>query len=122
MLRQRLFRYLEPRDAKGDDIRNFVGADGFVQSQKQAIDLAQAATAPFSRFIRKNQDPPANSTSPGYHSRSSMISIIIPTLDEEKVIGRTLSLLKSQLTIPHEIIVSDGASKDKTVEIAKKLA
>jgi glycosyltransferase involved in cell wall biosynthesis len=51
-----------------------------------------------------------------------MISIIIPTLEEEKMIGRTLSLLKSQLTIPHEIIVSDGGSKDKTVEIATKLA
>jgi glycosyltransferase involved in cell wall biosynthesis len=51
-----------------------------------------------------------------------MISIIIPTLEEEKVIGRTLSLLKSQLTIPHEIIVSDGGSKDKTVDIAEKLA
>ena len=51
-----------------------------------------------------------------------MISIIIPTLEEEKVIGRTLSLLKSQLTIPHEIIVSDGGSKDNTVNIAKELA
>jgi len=51
-----------------------------------------------------------------------MISIIIPTLDEEKVIGQTLSLLKSQLTTAHEIIVSDGGSKDKTVYIAKKLA
>lgn len=52
----------------------------------------------------------------------AMISIIIPTLDEEKVIGETLSLLKSQLTIPHEIIVSDGGSNDRTVDIARKLA
>ena len=49
-----------------------------------------------------------------------MISIVIPTYYEEKIIGCTLSSLKTQLTIPHEIIVSDGGSKDKTVEIAAK--
>jgi glycosyltransferase involved in cell wall biosynthesis len=49
-----------------------------------------------------------------------MISIVIPTLCEEKIIGLTLSSLTAQLTIPHEIIVSDGGSKDKTVEIAAK--
>jgi glycosyltransferase involved in cell wall biosynthesis len=51
-----------------------------------------------------------------------MISIIIPTLNEESVIGDTLQALKSKLTLPHEIIVSDGRSKDRTVEIAKKYA
>lgn len=51
-----------------------------------------------------------------------MISIIIPTLNEEKVIGRTLRNLKSRLTIPHEIIVTDGKSTDKTVEIARGIA
>ncbi|MEP7014586.1 MAG: glycosyltransferase [Verrucomicrobiota bacterium] len=51
-----------------------------------------------------------------------MISIIVPTLDEQKVIAETLDRLRSQLTIPHEIIVSDGGSKDGTVEIARKLA
>ena len=49
-----------------------------------------------------------------------MLSIVIPTLSEEKIIGATLSSLSAQLTIPHEIIVSDGGSKDKTVEIAAK--
>ncbi len=49
-----------------------------------------------------------------------MISIIIPTLNEEKIIERTLASLISHLTIPYEIIVSDGKSKDKTVEIARK--
>jgi glycosyltransferase involved in cell wall biosynthesis len=48
-----------------------------------------------------------------------MISIIIPTLNEEKVIGETLSRLQSELTLPREIIVSDGRSRDKTIEIAK---
>lgn len=51
-----------------------------------------------------------------------MISIIIPTRDEEKIIERTLSRLKSTISIPHEIIVSDGNSTDTTVAIAKKYA
>jgi glycosyltransferase involved in cell wall biosynthesis len=51
-----------------------------------------------------------------------MISIVIPTYYEEKIIEFTLQLLKSQLTIPHEIIVSDGGSKDRTVEAAGKYA
>ena len=48
-----------------------------------------------------------------------MLSIIIPTREEEKAIGATISRLKSGLTLPHEIIVSDGHSSDRTVEIAK---
>ncbi|HXX44415.1 MAG TPA: glycosyltransferase [Candidatus Acidoferrales bacterium] len=51
-----------------------------------------------------------------------MISIVIPTFYEEKIIGSTLSSLASQLTLPHEIIVSDGGSRDSTVEIAAKYA
>ncbi len=51
-----------------------------------------------------------------------MISIVIPTLSEEKILGTTLSQLKSRIHIPHEIIVSDGGSKDKTIEIARQHA
>ncbi len=51
-----------------------------------------------------------------------MISIIIPTLDEEKLIETTLRSLKEGLTLPHEIIVSDGGSSDRTVEIARCFA
>lgn len=51
-----------------------------------------------------------------------MISIIIPTFNEEKVIESTLRTLASTLTLPHEIIVSDGGSSDRTVEIAAKYA
>ncbi len=51
-----------------------------------------------------------------------LISIIIPTYQEEKIIGKTLSELKAKLTLPHEIIVTDDASTDKTVEMAKKYA
>lgn len=48
------------------------------------------------------------------------ISVIIPTLNEEKHIGRTLSSLKKQLLDGDEIIVVDSYSKDRTVEIAKR--
>ena len=53
---------------------------------------------------------------------SPVISIVIPTLQEEKVIGATLSLLKTCDAIPCEIIVSDGGSIDRTVEIARPVA
>jgi len=49
-----------------------------------------------------------------------MISIIIPTLNEEKTIGGTLRSLKELTDCEYEIIVSDGRSRDKTIEIAKK--
>jgi len=48
-----------------------------------------------------------------------MISFIIPTLNEEKVIEKTLQNLK-KYTGEYEIIVSDGLSTDKTAEIARK--
>jgi glycosyltransferase involved in cell wall biosynthesis len=48
-----------------------------------------------------------------------MISIIIPTLNEEKIIEKTLKSLR-EYNGDYEIIVSDGKSTDKTVEIARK--
>ena len=49
-----------------------------------------------------------------------MLSIIIPTLNEEKSIEKTLQSIKELKDYDYEIIISDGKSKDKTVEIAKK--
>ncbi len=46
------------------------------------------------------------------------ISIIIPTLNEAKVLGKTLSSLKKWTSL--EIIVADGGSVDQTVSLAKK--
>lgn len=49
-----------------------------------------------------------------------MISIIIPTLNEEKNISyllRQLTQLRS--SISHEIIVVDGGSQDQTCEVAE---
>ena len=53
-----------------------------------------------------------------------MISVVIPTYNEEKNIERCLRALEEQ-TIPREdfeIIVVDGRSTDRTVEIARRYA
>ena len=47
-----------------------------------------------------------------------MLSIIIPTLNEEKYLPRLLESIKSQDFKDWEIIVSDGGSLDRTKEIA----
>ncbi|HUT22054.1 MAG TPA: glycosyltransferase [Candidatus Bipolaricaulota bacterium] len=49
-----------------------------------------------------------------------MLSIIIPTLNEEERLPRLLDCLKSQKPEDCEIIVSDGQSKDRTVETANR--
>ncbi|MDR3558082.1 MAG: glycosyltransferase [Candidatus Pacebacteria bacterium] len=51
-----------------------------------------------------------------------MISIIIPTKNEESVIEKTLKSLRAGGAISRELIVTDGASTDRTVEIAKAFA
>ncbi len=52
-------------------------------------------------------------------SHSPRISIIIPTLREEQFLERTLENLKS-LTLPHQIIITDGGSTDATLDIARR--
>jgi rhamnosyltransferase len=49
------------------------------------------------------------------------ISVIIPTLNAGASIGDMLSLLNAQDQPPHEIIVIDSSSADKTVATAKAL-
>ena len=53
-----------------------------------------------------------------------IVSIVVPTLNEEEFIERTLKALLNQ-TVPrekYELIVSDSSSKDSTVKIAKRYA
>ena len=50
-----------------------------------------------------------------------MLSIIIPTLDEEQHIQKLLLQLSAQRNVSFEIIVSDGGSKDATLKIAKDI-
>jgi glycosyltransferase involved in cell wall biosynthesis len=53
-----------------------------------------------------------------------IISLIIPVLQEEKILAKTLSVYTPEIREKFnlEIIVSDGGSTDRTVEIAKKYA
>jgi glycosyltransferase involved in cell wall biosynthesis len=48
-----------------------------------------------------------------------MLSIIIPTLNEEKYLPLLLKEIKKQDFSDYEIIVADAGSKDRTIEIAK---
>ncbi len=50
-----------------------------------------------------------------------MLSIIIPTLNEEEWIKKILDQLNEQIEEEDEIIVVDSDSKDRTKEIARKL-
>src|SRR3989344_8623481 len=50
------------------------------------------------------------------------LSIIIPAREEEKTIAKTILQLRDTLRIPHETIVSDARSRDRTVEIAHQFS
>ncbi|MFX1495103.1 MAG: glycosyltransferase [Promethearchaeota archaeon] len=51
------------------------------------------------------------------------ISVIIPTYNEEGNIEETLIAVKNQICgFPYEIVVVDGQSSDKTVDVAKRFA
>ena len=47
-----------------------------------------------------------------------MISIIIPTLNEERSLPALLEVIRKQGS-DHEVIVVDGGSRDRTLEIAR---
>ncbi|MEM5779274.1 MAG: glycosyltransferase [Candidatus Aenigmatarchaeota archaeon] len=53
-------------------------------------------------------------------SKKPLVSIVIPSLNEEKYIGRTLASIKNQSYKNCEVILVDGNSKDRTREIARR--
>ncbi|MFH2019779.1 MAG: glycosyltransferase [archaeon] len=55
-----------------------------------------------------------------YKKYTVVLSIIIPTLNEEKYLPKLLECIKNQTYKDFEVIVADGNSKDKTVDIANR--
>lgn len=53
-------------------------------------------------------------------SATQYFSIVIPTLNEEKYIGRLLDSIDSQTYRNFEVIVVDGGSSDKTVDVCNE--
>lgn len=58
-------------------------------------------------------------SSENHVGHSKTISVVIPTYNSESVIGDCLKSIIEQSLAPYEIIVSDGGSADRTVEIAR---
>ncbi len=76
----------------------------------------------------RSSDLPAHavrpSDVPSAGARPPRISVIIPTLQEEKLIEQTLRQFTPELRADHclEVVVSDGGSADRTVALAGALA
>lgn len=50
--------------------------------------------------------------------RPLLLSVVVPTLNEQSTVGRLLGDLR-RLTAPHEVIVVDGGSTDLTADVAR---
>lgn len=64
-------------------------------------------------------------TSPDNHQQlEKLISVIIPSFQEEKIIGNLSRIYTPELKVKYnfEVIVSDGGSTDKTIELARTFA
>ncbi len=56
------------------------------------------------------------------NSPNPTLSFILPTFNEEKVLEATLRSLRQLKALTCEIIITDGNSKDKTLEVAHRMA
>lgn len=65
----------------------------------------------FSAMSRDANDKP--------YSERPRVSVVIPTLNEERHIGSLLSDLQRQSEPPLEVLVVDGGSEDRTVDIVR---
>ena len=50
----------------------------------------------------------------------SKLSVIIPTLNEERHVGSLLSDIAAQTREPEEVVVVDAGSTDDTVPVARR--
>jgi glycosyltransferase involved in cell wall biosynthesis len=70
--------------------------------------------------LAKDRKEPTSDMERGKTIIQLMISIIIPTLNEEKYLPLLLASIKDQDFKDYEIILADAGSKDRTLEIARK--
>ena len=53
---------------------------------------------------------------------AKLVSVIVPTLNSDKTVSRCLSSVRTQQFRPVELIVVDGGSQDRTIELSNGLA
>jgi glycosyltransferase involved in cell wall biosynthesis len=53
---------------------------------------------------------------------SRFLSIIMPVLDDAALLGASLGQLQALRAIGHEVVVSDGGSRDRSLDIARPLS
>ncbi len=53
------------------------------------------------------------------NSAAPDVSVVVPARDEEASLPALLASLRAQSTPPAEIVVADGGSRDRTVEVAR---
>ena len=71
-----------------------------------------------SKDLKSNQKKRLDNSRNEYLYPGLRVGIIIPAYNEEKNIGKTLSLMPRNISDKFEVIVIDDGSRDKTVEIA----
>ncbi|CAG9465035.1 unnamed protein product [Pedinophyceae sp. YPF-701] len=69
-------------------------------------------------MLREKLDAPVLTPQQIREADRYRVSIVIPALQEEAALERTLSYLKLLRPAPFEIVVADGGSNDRTVDIA----
>jgi glycosyltransferase involved in cell wall biosynthesis len=70
------------------------------------------------RRTRLRMTPDRRSTPPGSPRRLPLVSVVIPTLNEERNLPHVFGALPAGL---HEVVLVDGGSTDNTVAVAREL-
>ena len=76
---------------------------------------------PKSAIVGKDKVQPSVSQPPSDEIKSAKISVIVTVRNEEETIEALVQSLLRQTRAPDEIVIADGGSTDRTVEIIKRL-